>query len=242
MKKPRLTQETIARILEMYTSGLGCPTIAKRLELNQSTISYNVEKAGVMRRSPIKNISKTKVGEAKKPLLIAMVDSGEYTLEQVGQRFNLTRERVRQIYKKATGKKTINHRHHIRIKKEITEGIKKRALKETENLLAFHCKYCKRSVSRGEARTKRGKISPIRNTCANCREIVLVGRVPNLTWTCEHCHLVFHPNRRYFGGVPKYRSGKREGQPFDHWPPRFHTCSLECRKALRRDYGRAIVG
>jgi hypothetical protein len=71
--------------------------------------------------------------------LVRMVDTGNFTLEEIGGKFGITRERVRQRYKISTGKPC---RVRIEKKIEIRNKLKNEHLEE----ISFYCNNCNTPV------------------------------------------------------------------------------------------------
>jgi len=112
--------------------------------------------------------------------IVELMNTGEYTLQQIGDRYRVTRERIRQIYKEATGKGVNSFR-------------KQRTLAKREiwlNEIAFICKGCTFPIKRKDR--KRGQ----RNFCSKCRHIQVVEqRDPRVLHSCVWCPGKFHPYR-----------------------------------------------
>ena len=121
--------------------------------------------------------------------IIEALDSGEVTLQQVGDRYGITRERVRQIYKRETGASAKDNRLSLLRKKRAEEHVQK--LKESE----YDCSACGDHVI--PTTLKRNQPGD-RRLCEKCRHILKVeGRDPFTLVECLWCKVSFHPNRMY---------------------------------------------
>lgn len=118
--------------------------------------------------------------------IVRLMMTANYTLDQVGQVFGISRERVRQILKRTTGKGAMHYRT-IRSKRKRTRWL---------NQILFNCAGCGKVVKRKDGSHKK-------KFCQACRDIqVLEQRDPILVHVCEVCGESFHPYRnvRY---IPK---------------------------------------
>lgn len=129
--------------------------------------------------------------------LIHEIDAGLTTLDGAGKKYGISRERVRQIYKKATGKGARNRIKAMAEVKEYEKGLRDLEVKVV-------CERCGTIVLRGEARTKGGGFK----YCRDCRELqIYAQRDIRTTFWCETCKEDFHPPRNW--RVPKQRAKGR---------------------------------
>jgi DNA-directed RNA polymerase subunit RPC12/RpoP len=116
----------------------------------------------------------------ERPEMIKMIKTGKYTLEEIGEVFGVTRERVRQIWKKKTGKPYKNHIEYAsRIRKEAEQA----KLMEVK----FICLSCKKPVLRS--------VKLKRSYCNDCAEAYshTTRRNFRIWHTCRGCGIKFHP-------------------------------------------------
>lgn len=138
--------------------------------------------------------------------MIELLDSGDYTLAEVGEEFDISRQRVHQIYKRITGR---NYR--ARIKKERKERARER-VKERLSVkpVEKYCVGCGRSLKEAwEKHCRKGLVDGRkkgRKLCPRCQQISQDKRDPKVTFTCSYCGKKFHPfyNWRWTPGVPKF--------------------------------------
>lgn len=106
------------------------------------------------------------------------LESGRYTLEQVGAMYGVTRERVRQIHKKITGKPA-------RARLSNLQEIRKERKARIDKTLAYYCKGCQKPVLHKDRKVK---------FCDTCWDIRFnQERNPNVTLKCRRCKRDFHP-------------------------------------------------
>lgn len=121
-------------------------------------------------------------------VIVQQLDSGNYTLQSIGTKYGLTRERIRQIYN-ANSKKhysgVLCRRRDERSKKM------KKISEEILNLIKFKCVACGKSVTYAEGKYKR-------IFCVSCKLIVRKNRNPKVICKCETCGKNFHPFRNAF--------------------------------------------
>ena len=110
---------------------------------------------------------------------------GNYTLQKVADDVGLTRERIRQIYKKETGRRYVDRR----IKHRKDSIIAK--LKYLE-AVKFDCVYCGQPVIRRDAGSST-------KFCPDCRVATLMGsaRDINKIVVCKYCKVEYHPYRNW---------------------------------------------
>src|SRR3990167_5188178 len=99
--------------------------------------------------------------DPKNKEIVALLETGHYTLAEIGLRYNLTRERIRQIYHRATGYGYIKHIQIAYMKR--TELAKKRKLIR-DNSLKFNCNACKKPVLYKDAFC-------LHKLCRNCSDL-----------------------------------------------------------------------
>lgn len=133
------------------------------------------------RCKPCQNInsSKSRGDWERNKKLIELAKTGEHTLQQIGDKYGITRERVRQIILKKGG--TINlYREKNRVER----------IEEIMRLgeeIKFYCKACERPV--------KYKFSfGLHDLCLICSYIRNVAqRNPFIFRTCRTCGNLFHP-------------------------------------------------
>jgi DNA-directed RNA polymerase subunit RPC12/RpoP len=110
--------------------------------------------------------------------IMAMASYGTFTLQQIGDEFGLTRERVRQIWVGLANQSWKELRHKAR------EDRRNKLLDRTK----FLCRACGKKVTYRE---------PYRRwLCAKCWGIIKIEqRDPYTTLACDYCSLQFHPLR-----------------------------------------------
>ncbi len=109
------------------------------------------------------------------------------TYEEVGYPLGLTRERVRQIYKRAVGKEGIKVR--LEQRKKLKKGNDEFVEWINENTKKFDCHACGRSVTYKEAGYKH-------YLCPECSYILKEEqRNPYITNVCLTCGNEYHPFR-----------------------------------------------
>lgn len=111
--------------------------------------------------------------------IIKLVNSGKYNLTEIGKKFEISHERVRQIYFRKYGR---SHRPYIRAKKR----------KAYKTAVKFDCAMCGVVVRRNVY--ARGI-----KYCKKCSDAVRIkGKHPSELNECEYCHKMFVPDRHYF--------------------------------------------
>lgn len=134
------------------------------------------------------------ITERKKEKLLKESATGNFTLEQLGEKYGVTRERIRQIYKKATG---LPYRTFI-----LTQRIKREELYNKK--VKFICGNCEITVL-----YKDDKRSGASKYCKECRKLE-TGEIANVDlkrWhVCKTCGISFHPKFRGIkSGKSKYK-------------------------------------
>ena len=110
-----------------------------------------------------------------------LIDLGEYTLQELSERYNITRERIRQIHfhYSHTGAKAYQARN-----REVAENIKKIEGLQTK----FICAECGARVTNGDLN--------LRKYCRACHNwLRKEQRDGATTLSCLYCHKPFHPHR-----------------------------------------------
>lgn len=153
--------------------------------------------------------------EERNKKLVELYDSGLYTLEQVGGMFDISRERVRQIYKRETGKSATIRRE---TKKKVEEIRRQKSL----NLVAFKCGACGKPVTHRE-KGRRHSLCESCNYLQNVKQVAIY-----TTYVCDGCGVSYHPKRTSISYAPT--NHKKEYYPGKH----FHTqeCYWEFRRRL----------
>lgn len=116
--------------------------------------------------------------------LMKMANENKYTLQQLGDVFGITRERVRQIYKKLTGKSYgVERRKKILSLSDIAAQQNLKRLEEPKI-----CPACKKEYF---PRTLHQKM------CLDCRLLIKGNRDPYTWCKCLYCGKDFHPIRTW---------------------------------------------
>ena len=114
--------------------------------------------------------------------LVRLVDTGDFTLKEIGNKFGITKERVRQRYKISTGKPC-----RIRIKKiiEARNKLKNEHLEE----IAFYCNNCHLPI----------KFKDKKRKSKYCKECGILNKKKgiclSLLLKCDNCGKEYNPNR-----------------------------------------------
>lgn len=144
--------------------------------------------------------------------LVKLALTGVYSLKDLSNMFDITRERVRQIYKKATGKK-------FTVRLEARRNLRKARLARLLNLVAFNCKACKRPVRYGE----KSKRKVLCNEC-NYRSSVQQIAIYNVC-TCDNCGKEYNPKRTV---LRQHKQAQKEGKSLGTF------CTTKCYREFRR--------
>ena len=117
--------------------------------------------------------------------MVRMLQDGEFTLKQVGEKYGISRERVRQIYRTTTKKPyTFLLEKRRRIQRKI-EAIKE---EEQKRKIQFYCRDCNKPVFFSESHPNQQII------CKDCYGIYRKElRNWRITKTCKQCGKGFHP-------------------------------------------------
>lgn len=119
--------------------------------------------------------------------IIEKLDSGRYTLKRLGEEYGITRERVRQIYKREMGRS--HHEKRSEFLKHQSHLYRLRIIREKKKHVRFLCKECGKPVT--EIDDKR-----LIATCRSCsRKYRKTERIPEKITICLFCHKEFHPYR-----------------------------------------------
>ena len=112
--------------------------------------------------------------------MLLMLGTGKYTLEEVANKYDLTRERIRQIWKKNTGRGYDRYQKYRRQIKEEKE-------QEFLDSVKYICLRCGKEVTHRESW---GSVY-----CFDCRQTMLRGGTRNyrVSKTCLSCSKKFHP-------------------------------------------------
>lgn len=118
--------------------------------------------------------------DARSKEIVSLLETGRYTLQEVGGIYGISRERIRQIYKKSTGESS-NHRS-IYLKEK---GIMDRILRSQQVKLL--CAGCGIKVRYREGANKK-------KYCPACSYLsVHKARAMSKTRICLNCSNPFHP-------------------------------------------------
>lgn len=163
--------------------------------------------------------------------IVAILEQGIYTLDQVGKRFKVSRERVRQVYLKLTGKNYIIRRKKEKQKLEIKRETE---FKIKENSIKFYCKACKKPETFREAGRRV-------HFCFQCRYIQKeLLRDPSVKLMCRNCNTAFNPQRNWKAATtkPRFCSLRCYIQSNDYMKPKRKIVSVDISLLLDRWYGR----
>ncbi len=143
---------------------------------------------------------KMKEYEVRNLQIVTYLLTGVYTLKQMGDKYNVSKERIRQIFLRETGL-PFYPRRVLAQKKRI------KAWRKQMNEIAYYCKYCKKPVKYAEKSS--GTLY-----CLKCRIKRRRGmlRDNSTTFICTMCKKKYHPyhNWRYLR------------------KPKKRYCSMEC--------------
>jgi predicted amidophosphoribosyltransferase len=149
---------------------------------------------------------------AKRDLLIVKgLEQPFSTLNSIGREYGLTRERIRQIYHRITGKK------YTELIK--TKSLARQKIKNNDMIKSFSkfCSACGKPISY-EEHVK----YPIREFCSDCHYIShTIKRDPKIFIKCDYCGKLFHPFR-----YKKYIK-----------PAKNNFCSLSCAIKFKKQNG-----
>lgn len=117
--------------------------------------------------------------------MATMLETGNFTLQQVGEKYNISRERVRQLYRVIAKKP---YTTLLAKRRRIQRRIKIIEEETRKNTVSFYCRDCNQPVPLSEAHYHQKII------CRNCyqkyqREL----RSWRITRSCKQCGKTFHP-------------------------------------------------
>jgi len=114
--------------------------------------------------------------------IVRLLNSGRYTLQEIGNKYKISRERVRKIYKNETGKPYQLHKHY-------EYQLKQAFLKKKELTIKFICAGCHKAATYHEVSRKK-------KLCSNCNDLLIKRhRNPYILAQCAICGVKFHPFR-----------------------------------------------
>lgn len=117
--------------------------------------------------------------------IVRMLKDGESTLGQVGERYNITRERVRQLYR-VTAKKP--YTTLLEKRRRVQRKIKTKEEEMQKNKIQFYCRDCNKPVLFSEIHSHQQII------CRDCYQIYKKElRNWRVTKLCKQCGKQFHP-------------------------------------------------
>jgi Zn finger protein HypA/HybF involved in hydrogenase expression len=139
--------------------------------------------------------------------LIEMLDTGDYSLQDVADKFEISRQRVHEIYTRETGSDGFN----VRRKKSRKKNAMKNYLERFE--FAFYCKGCGRAVRKGWTKARHYNATRTKY-CPWCHAITKKKRDPRITFTCAYCAKEFHPFYNWMSteGYPRFCSRECYGK------------------------------
>ena len=153
---------------------LGIPVEKRRATREQFKASAKMSKLG-------------KFGTIKQrdSQIVLRMMKGRHTLEELGKEFGLSRERIRQIYTKKTGKPYQERMHQARERKI-------KAVIRFGNEVKFNCKGCGKDI-------KRKEVGGSSVYCTDCRLKLVIGslRDKSVAFICEECGESFNPPRNW---------------------------------------------
>jgi DNA-directed RNA polymerase subunit M/transcription elongation factor TFIIS len=114
--------------------------------------------------------------------IVQLLNSGRYTLQEIGNKYNITRERVRKIYANETGQPYQLHR-------KFESRLKQAKIKKKELSVKFICAGCHKPATYSEVSRKK-------KLCSNCHDLLInQHRNPYIVLQCVVCGATFHPFR-----------------------------------------------
>jgi len=158
----------------------------------------------------LQKISRKLRKEKQRKTIVSLMETGEFTLREVGEVFGITRERVRQVYFEETGKRAA----------PLRKARTRRKIKERLNEIRFHCRGCGKPVKRKDGYRKWWY-------CKECSRIMMAKRRDiRVVRYCKMCGASFYPHLNF--KAPSIRTRSRTGI----------FCSRECCFNYRRMFGK----
>ena len=118
--------------------------------------------------------------EERGKYIVSSLENGTESIVSLGRKYNITRERVSQIYYTITGKKRGELREH---RSSIRDLAKEKVLSSYK----FTCAGCGKDVDHREGHYKR-------KFCLSCHELSQNKKVSlETTYTCTTCGKKYHP-------------------------------------------------
>jgi len=114
-------------------------------------------------------------------LIVEFGDKGTKTLSELGEEFGISRERVRQIYFRQTGKPFTSRILNVR---RIGAAVREGARRRLETSKPVKCAGCRKPYQRYDFRQR---------YCTDCQTIRRNQRDPRITLRCFNCKKDFHP-------------------------------------------------
>lgn len=116
--------------------------------------------------------------------VVKELKTGEYTLQDVADKHNISRERVRQIWHKSEGV-------GFSIRRERSRKLKAIEHKKFLRTIRFNCKACEKPVTQREGHYKH-------HLCQSCSDILTIeARDPYVWFFCFVCKKKYHPQRNH---------------------------------------------
>ena len=114
--------------------------------------------------------------------IVRLLNSGRYTLQEIGNKYNISRERVRKIYADETGKP-------YQLRRNFESRLKQALIKKKELSVKFICAGCHKPATYSE-------VSRRKKLCSNCHDLLIKQhRNPYIVAQCAVCGVKFHPFR-----------------------------------------------
>lgn len=144
------------------------------------------------------------------------------TLETAGKRYGISRERIRQIYKRETGKP-------YRIRLDTNRKNKEEETRKRLKSVRYHCKACGKAVTYKEGYHKHFY-------CNGCHYIrTVLRRDPQKTFICDECGIKYHPlhNWKFLGYENQLRFHNH--RCYEEYMRKYGRPSYTIRKKLREN-------
>lgn len=180
-EKQRVVDYYLALIQKVGTPRGATTALAKEFGVVNETIINILQRSGAWQRQR----PNFRIKRAKRTYdeIIERIETGDYTLQEVGDWAGITRERVRQIVKMKTGNPA-----QYRLKKERMERQERERVEGLQ--VGFYCLACGVAVKNAER-------DGHQCYCVECSRIRKSSRIPHIYLKCKICGKLYHPNSRY---------------------------------------------